>query len=99
MARLIALALLVVAACGDVSREQHDAAVVHDAAIDTSQPPPPIDASPDAAPPKEAREFVSGSARMMSATYTFEIQVGHDAQQGKIAGPTYKLEGNAAVKP
>lgn len=97
MVRLIALALLVVAACSNVTREQHDAAVVYDAAIDTSQPPPPIDASP--APPKEAREFVSGGARMMSATYTFEIQVGHDVQQGKIAGPTYKLEGNAAVKP
>ena len=93
MIRLIALAFLV--ACGSVSRSQHDAAAQDDAAIDSS----PQDMPPDAAQRRSTSELVGGGARMTGATYTFEIQVGHSAQQSKIVGPTFRLEGNAAVKP
>lgn len=99
MVRLIVPTLLVVSACGNVARNRDAATVPYDAAIDT---PAKIDAPPDSAPlppPPEAREFVSGGTRMTGATYTFDVQVGHGVQQGKITGPTYKLEGNAAVKP
>lgn len=96
MVRLMTLALFVAAACGNIAPKQNDAAGPYDAAIDS---PNPIDPPPDSAPLKEAREFASGSTRMAGATYTFDVQVGHSVQQGKIMGPTYKLEGNAAVKP
>jgi len=96
MARLIRLTLIVAAACGNVARNQDDAAVPHDAAVDSSKP---LDAPADSAPLHEAREFVSGGTRMTGATYTLDVQVGHAAQQSKITGPTYKLEGAAAVKP
>jgi hypothetical protein len=97
MVRLIMWALLCVAACGNVSRGQDDAGMVYDAAIDT--PSPPSDAAQDAAPLKEARELVSGGARTMSATYTLDVEVGHGAQQGRSTSPSYKLEGNTAVRP
>jgi hypothetical protein len=97
MVRLIALALLVIAACGNITpHKPDDAAIPHDAADAAIDNP---DASPDSAPLKEAREFVSGGTRMTGATYTLEVQVGHDVQPGKIMSSTYQLEGNAAVKP
>jgi len=100
MIRLIALGVLVVGACGNVSRGQHDAEAPRDAAGDVTVPIDALsDASPDAPPLRQAREFVSGGTRMMGRTYTFDVQIGHAPQQSKIAGPTYKLEGNAAVKP
>jgi hypothetical protein len=99
MVRLMMSVVIVLTACGNVSRQQHDAGVVYDAAIDSPQPPPPADAMPDAPPLKETREFVNGGTRMMSSTYTFDIQVGHGMQQSKTAGATYQFEGNAAVKP
>jgi len=99
MVRLMMSVVVILAACGNVSRQQYDAAVVYDAAIDSPQPPPPSDAMLDAPPLKEARELVSGGTRMTSATYTFDIQVGHGMQQGKAAAATYQFEGNAAVKP
>lgn len=99
MARWIAVALFVVSGCGSVAPAQHDAgapndaAAPGDAAIDSPITPP------DAAVLREAREIVSGGARMTGATYTLDIQVGHDVPQNPIAGPTYQLEGNAAVTP
>lgn len=99
MVRLMKFALVVVvAACGRVSQQQQDAAVIHDAAIDSPNLPP-VDASPDAPPLRESRELVTGGTRMIGATYTFDIQVGHGMQQSKAAGPTYRFEANAAVKP
>ena len=97
MIRLMMIVLIFVAACGDVSRQQHDAAVIHDAAPDSLQPPG--DAIIDASPLQEAREFVNAGARITGPTYTFEIQMGHAAQQSSVTGSTYKLEGNAAIKP
>ena len=93
MVRATALALLVVAACGNIHRREPD-----DAGL--SEPPPPdvIDAMPDATLLHEAREFVSGGVRMSGPIYTLDVQVGHPVQQGKAAGPTYQLETNAAVK-
>ena len=60
-----------------------------------SPSPPP----PDAAQVHEAREFVSGGARMSSTTYTFDVQVGHAVQQGKASGATYQFQASPAVKP
>jgi hypothetical protein len=89
MVRLIALVLFVAAACGNINRKDpYDAGV--------SEPPPPL---PDAAQLHEAREFVSGGARMSSATYTFDVQVGHAVQQGKASGATYQFQASPAVKP
>ena len=96
MTRLITIGLLIIAGCGNITGNQHDAAVPHDAAIDSPDSDLP---DPEPTPPREARELVSGGTRMMGATYTLDVQVGHSVQQGKIMGPTYKLEGNAAVKP
>jgi hypothetical protein len=97
MLRMTALILFVVAACGNIHRREPD-----DAGL--SEPPPDvidamIDAMPDAALLHEAREFVTGGVRMSGPTYTFDVQVGHSVQQGNVAGPTYQLETNAAVKP
>jgi hypothetical protein len=92
---LLAVALLAAAACGNISRNGP-----YDAGI--SEPPPtqiPDAAIPDAAVLHEAREFASGGARMSSATYTLDVQIGHAVQQTKAAGPTYQFEPNAAVKP
>jgi len=89
----MAVALFVVSGCGNVAPTQHDAGAPADAAIDS-----PI-APPDAAVLREAREIVSSGARMTGATYSLDIQVGHDVPQNAIAGPTYQFEGNAAVKP
>lgn len=92
MVRWIALILWCAAACGSISPSTpHDAGI--DMAVDSPSPPiiPP--------PLREAREFVGGGARMTGGAYTFDIQIGHAMQQGKASGATYKLEGNAAVKP
>ncbi|MGH9886843.1 MAG: hypothetical protein ACREBE_15035 [bacterium] len=86
-------ALFVISGCGNVARTQHDAGAPDDAAIDS-----PI-APPDTVVLREAREIVSGSTRMAGATYTLDIEVGHGVSQSAIAGATYQLEGNAAVKP
>ena len=91
---LLAVALLAAAACGNISRNgPYDAGA--------TEPPtlPPDAALPDAAVLHEAREFTSGGARMSSATYTFDVQIGHPVQQIRATGPTYQLESSAAVKP
>jgi hypothetical protein len=89
MVRLTALVLFAVAACGNINRKDpYDAG-------GSEMPLPP----PDAAMLHEAREFVSGGARMIGATFTFDVQVGHAVQQGKAAGPTYQFEATPAVKP
>ena len=93
MVRLTALVLLVAAACGSINRKDP-----YDAGVSEPLPPPP-DARPDAAQLHEAREFVSGGARMSSATYTLDVQVGHAVQQGKASGATYQLQTSPAVKP
>jgi hypothetical protein len=90
MVRLMALALALAAACGNITRNgPYDAGVAE----------PPVDAPPDEAQLHEAREFVSGGAKMTSRTYTLDVQVGHFVQQGKLEGPTYRFETNAAVRP
>jgi len=91
MVRLIALVLLVAAACGNINRNNP-----YDAGSEALPPPP--DAQPDAAQLHEAREFVGG-ARMKGATYTFDVEVGHAVQQGKAASATYQLQASPAVKP
>lgn len=91
MVRLIALVLLVAAACGNINRKDPG-----DGGSEPLSPPP--DAAPDAAQLHEAREFVGG-ARMKGATYTFDVQVGHPVQQGKMAGATYQFQASPAVQP
>lgn len=89
MARLTALVLFVAAACGNINRKDP-----YDGGGSEPLPPPP-----DAAQLHEAREFVSGGARMTSPTYTFDVQVGHAVQQGKASGVTYQFQASSAVKP
>ena len=100
MTRWVAV-LVFVAGCGNITRKQDDAGVPKDgqidAMIDAAVAPP--DGPPDAPPPKESREVVNGGTAMSGTTYTLEAQVGHPLQQSEATGPTYRLEGNAAVKP
>lgn len=100
MTRWFAL-LLCVAACGNISRKGDDGGVIRDdagpsdAMVDAKPDAPPIDAPP----PTESREVVNGGGTISGTTYTMDVQVGHPIQQSQISGATYKLEGNAAVKP
>jgi hypothetical protein len=50
-------------------------------------------------PPKRSLEVTSGGGRLTSATYTFEVQVGHPLGQATVRGSTFTLDGNAAVRP
>lgn len=86
--------LMFCVACGNISREADDAGVTKDA-------PMPDAPMPDAAVllPSPPREFVSGAARVTGPTYKFDVEIGHPIMQLKMNGATYKLEGNAAVKP
>jgi hypothetical protein len=94
MVRLIALALLVAAAaCGNINRKDP-----YDAGVSEPPQPPPDTAPIDAAQLHEARELVGG-ARMKGATYTFDVEVGHAVQQGKMAGATYQFQASPAVQP
>jgi hypothetical protein len=96
MARIACLLLwsCVVGACGNISRPgnddfdagQHDAAV-----IDTGVP--------DAVPPTASREIVGGAGRLTGGTYTLDVEIGHSFGQQPASGPTYTIEGNAAIKP
>jgi hypothetical protein len=102
MKRWVAV-LIVVAACGNITRKQDDAGVkddgkVIDAAIDSNNIIP-ADASPDAPPPSESREVVNGAGSLQGTTYTMDVQVGHPIQQETASGTTYTMESNAAVKP
>jgi hypothetical protein len=49
--------------------------------------------------PTEAREVTAGGGRVRGATFTLDVQLGHPLRQGRVSGPTYALEGNAAVRP
>jgi hypothetical protein len=92
MVRLTALVLFVAAACGNINRNDPGEAGV------SEPPPPPPDARPDAAQLHEAREFVGG-ARMKGTTYTFDVEIGHPVQQGKVSGATYRFQASPAVTP
>jgi hypothetical protein len=100
-----ALLLIAIAAggCGNITRKQDDAGVRDDSRpIDSSVL---IDAMLDGPPdaemlaPTEAREITPGGMRMTSATFTFDVQLGHPMAQQKATGSTYTIEGNTAVKP
>lgn len=100
MTRWVAVLLVGLAACGNITRKSDDAGVVHDdAPVDDAGIDAPADASIDAPPPSESREIMSGGGTLTGAMYTFEVEVGHAFQQSQASGPTYTIEGNAAVKP
>jgi hypothetical protein len=88
MVRLV-LSVLLVTACGSVSRPFDDAGV------------PASEGGIDAAPlpPTPSRELVNGAGRLKGATFTLDVEVGHAFGQQKATGPTYRIEGNTAVKP
>ena len=95
-----------VAACADATRPLTDGGpppdgTSFDAVVHNDARPPDARLEPDAAPPPpgQSREIVGGGTRMSSATYTFDIEVGHGLPQVRLQGATYSLEGNAAVKP
>ena len=102
MARTIGgVLLLLVAACGNISRKGDDAGIRDDAPIDATMiDATMIDATPvDAPPATPAREIVGGAGRLTGATYMLDVEVGHSFSQNKASGATYTIEGNAAVKP
>jgi hypothetical protein len=82
--------LLVVAACGSVKdAAKDDAGLPDDASIDA---PPQLPLTP-------GREVVGGAGRLTGTTFTFDVQLGHPISQQPITSTTYKVEGNAAIKP
>ncbi len=93
MTRIACLLLCVAAGCGNVSRPFADANG-DDQQFDAAD----FDAAPQP-PPTPSREVVGGAQRMSSGTYTFDVEIGHPVSQQPASGPTYTIEGNAAVKP
>jgi hypothetical protein len=94
--RIVWSTVFVLAACGSVSRPfQDDAASGSDAPSDGSDMEP----LPPQLPPTPSREFTAGGGRMKSNTFTLDVQVSHPVGQQPAIGNTYKIEGNAAVKP
>jgi hypothetical protein len=94
------LALLVglcVGACGGpvsaIDAAPADAPPVPDAGVDAAPPPP------DAAEAPRTLDLTGAAGRVSGGTYTFDIQIGHPADQGSAQGGTYSIEGGAAVKP
>ncbi|MBK9035837.1 MAG: hypothetical protein IPL61_32080 [Myxococcales bacterium] len=84
--------------------------IVHPDATDGGPPPidapqeidAGVDAAPDATPqppPTASRALVTGAGRMTSATYTFEVELGHPVDQRPARGATVTLEGNTAIEP
>jgi hypothetical protein len=99
MMRLGLVAIVCLAACGNITRKQDDAGVRDDTRIDTMMM---VDAgidAPPALPPTESREIVNGAGRLTGATFTLDVQIGHGISQERASGATFTIEGNAAVKP
>ena len=90
------LILVALVACGPVTRPGHGAP--DDAPTDTAVPDVPPDI-PEQPPPTPSRDLVGGAGRLSSATYTFDIEIGHPISQQPASGATYTIEGNAAIKP
>ena len=98
-----ALLVLAVAAagCGNITRKSDDGGVRDDGRVIDARV---IDAGMNDGPPADAAvtpssEIVSGAGRATSSTYTIDVQIGHPVGHKPVSGATYKLEGNAAVKP
>lgn len=86
--------VFVLVACGSVIRPSQDDAPPGDAPADSDAEP-----SPPQPRPTPSRELTAGGGRMKSNTFTFDVQISHPIGQQPAIGNTYKLEGNAAVKP
>jgi hypothetical protein len=97
MVRIVCLSIVVlVAGCGSVKRPfKEDAGVKDDAAIDAAIDAPP----PDALLSPPSQEITGGAGRAAGPTYTIDVQLGHPVSQQPASGTTYRLEGNAAIKP
>jgi hypothetical protein len=101
MVRITSLAVLcALCACGYIDRPGHG--------NDDGGGQPPYDAMPDVPdapdepaqpPPTPSRELVGGAVRMFSATYTFDIEIGHAFSQRPAKSATYTIQGNAAIQP
>ena len=96
MARILcSLAACALVACGSVKRPFDDAnGGLIDARIDGGM----VDAPPQP-PPTPSREIITGGGRVTGPTYTLDVEVGQPIDQRPASGPTYTMEGNAAVKP
>jgi len=95
MLRSLLVLIVCATACGNITRKSDDGGVPKDGPPDGK---PPIDAMADA-PVGQSREIVSGAKHLSGPTYKFDVEIGHSVSQRKITGATYKLEGNASVKP
>lgn len=82
--------LVMLAACGSVHRSGDDAGPPGDA-------DPPGDGGSGAAAP--GLELVGAAGHLASATYTFDVQLGHSMSQAGAASATYRMAGTPAVKP
>ena len=100
MGKLSRVVLVMMAGCGSVG----GGSAKEDAGVAAADAKLPADASVDAPPPPQlpptpAREIVSGTATMTSATFRFDVELGHPVGQQSATGATYRAEGNAAIKP
>jgi hypothetical protein len=107
-AALIVLSLVLASGCKDDPPVYDDAGLPDDAApIDAStvqdaRPDAMPDAMiepPDAAPPAPGQELTGAAGRVTSPSYVLDVQVGHGAVQSRTQSSSYRLEGNAPVKP
>jgi hypothetical protein len=94
------LTLYAFAACGPWTRPGHGGPddAQHDDATVPDAPDAAVD-PPEQPPPTPSRDLVGGAGRLSSATYTFDIEIGHPVSQQPASGATYTIQGNAAIKP
>jgi hypothetical protein len=106
MGRLAVVLTLVIggAACDNKPKALPDAPPLPDAAevdaADIDAAPPdaaPPDAMPD--PPVFGQELTSTGGRASSASYVIDVQVGHGTAQTRAQSSSYRIEGNAPIKP
>ena len=92
----LALACLLVAACGSVTKGDADARPPDPDA------PPEVDAGPDAPPPPpptgDVRDLGPVGGRVAGGGFVLDLQLGHPFDQRAATGGGRVLEGAAAVK-
>lgn len=59
-----------------------------------------IDAGPiDAAPSPPGQQLTTGGGRLSSPSFVLDVQVGHGVVQSPVQSASFRIEGNAPVKP
>ena len=93
----VALLLLCLGSCGNITRKQDDAGVRDDAPRDSA---PPDDAPVDAtSAPRKGVDITNAAGRVTGGGFTVDVQLGHPIPQRPVTGGGFTVEGGAAIKP